>query len=65
MITDISLNMDNDELQRSDPGTKDTGAFSTRGVFSHIVPKMDFYYSLVGKKHNVLIFIVIVGEKIA
>ena len=40
-------NKHNAELQRADPGTKDMGNLvpGPRVIFSHTMPKMDFYYS--------------------
>ena len=32
------------ELQRTDPGKKVTGEFSTKGHISHLMSKMDLYY---------------------
>ena len=34
----------NAQLQRTDPGTKVTGEFSTRGRISHLMLEMDFYH---------------------
>ena len=38
-------NKRNAELQRTDPGTKVAGEFSTRGdIFSHLMFEMNFYH---------------------
>ena len=37
-------NKHNAELKQTDPGTKVTGEFSTRGLFSHLMLEIDFYY---------------------
>ena len=50
-------NKHNAEMQQTDPGTKDMWTFSTRGVFSHIMAKIDFYYShRLVEKHTKLIY---------
>ena len=38
------INKHNAELQRTDPGTKVTGEFSTRDIFSHLMFEMNLYH---------------------